>query len=162
MNFAEIIKHLDEDEAIITNLKNHGVDIFIIKKIENALVRDMLVFVYTSYHKNVQDTVMIKVKHCSNKNQEIVRFVMSRIKKMDIKIDGLRNILETFNPKYAQKFKSQLNNKAENDLYSTILTDRIKAAHEQGNNLQIASLSEIRNAHEQAQHVLEKFESCMW
>lgn len=162
MNFAEIATRLQEDEALISNLKSKNVDAFTLTKIENALVRDTLVFVYTSYQEKVKLAVINKIKYHSNNNKEIIRFVTYRTKKMDIRIAELKNMLRTINPNYYSKFESQLNSVSELNLYSSILTDRVKAAHEQGSNLEMCTITEIKNAHEQAKHILEKFEGSMW
>lgn len=162
MDFAEVITRLNEEDAVIANLRTKGVDIFTITKIENALIRDTIIFIQTSYQEKVISAVLTKIKYHSNNNTEVINFVMARTKKVNIKIDGLRNILNNFSPAYAANFTRQLNNQSEINIYSSLLTDRINAAHEQGNNLQVGSLSEIRTAHEQAKQVLEKFESSMW
>ncbi len=162
MDFQEVDKRLSENKELLGRLKDKGVNDLDIKKVENVIVRDMLVFMYTSYQDNVRDAIIVRVKRHSNNSKEIVSFVRLRTKKINLKVDDLEKLLELFNRAYSSKFKQLCSSDEEVKLYSNIIEGRINVAHYQGNNLQIGSLNEVETAHDRARHLLEKFESSMW
>ncbi|MDG6922591.1 MAG: hypothetical protein JRN67_04770 [Nitrososphaerota archaeon] len=133
-----------------------------IKKIENLMVRDALVYLFTEYQENVRNAVITRVKHQSDNNRDIVSFVQSRIRKTRMMINELQGLLGTFNPAYASKFAQQLTSEEEKYRYSSIILGRLNVAHDQGNNLKIESLRELKVAHEHAQRLLLKFEGSLW
>ena len=162
LDFSEIETHLNENEALVANLKAKSVDPFTIAKIESVLVREAIIFIQASYQEQVIKAIVTKIKHRSNNDQEIVNFFILRTQKLSITVGALKHVLRNFNPRYATNFNNQLNNQSEQNIYEGILNDRINAAHNLGNNFHVGSLEEIRTAHEQAKHILKTFESCMW
>ncbi len=162
MDFSEIENHLNENESLIAELKGKNVNPFTIAKIENILVRETVIFIQASYQEQVIKTILTKIKNSSNNDRDIVNFFTSKVKKQQIWIADLTNILRNFNEIHATNFDKQIKNKSEAEGYGNILNSRITSAHNLGNNLKLGSLAEVKAAHDDAKFILKTFESCMW
>jgi len=162
LDFTEVIARVDEDTKILETLKARQIDLRTVSKIENMMVRDLLIVTYTSYQRNVVNAVLNKVKHHASNYQAIVNLVQRKIERTNIGIETLSNLLGLMMPLYKSNFALALADKEGAASYTNIIEGRINVAHEQGNNLQIGSISEIREAHGHAKRLLDSFESCMW
>ncbi len=162
MPFSDVKDRLDEDNQVLDALKKSKVDLLTISKLENMMVRDLLIVMYTAYQELIVEAVLKKVKRHSNNHEAIVNFVRRKIEETNIDTFALKKLLMQLLPSYASNFEIALEDRETTSAYMNIITGRINVAHYQGNNLQIASLVEIEEAHNLAQRLLQSFENCMY
>ncbi len=136
-------------------------DLRTLSKIETIMVRDMLVLMYTCYQDYIIDSMIEKVKFHSD-HEAIAHFVRKKIEHTNIEIKHLSFQLGELLPQYKANFKPDSLPAESTSAYTNIVLGRINVAHDQGNNLQIRSLIEVEEAHDNAKLVLESFRSCMW
>jgi len=164
MSFAEITSRLTEHKVVLEALRRWQVDFVTIGKIENMMVRDVLIVAYTTYQRYVVAAVLQKADRHSN-HPSLVNFFREKIEKTNIDLDTLTSVLRMMQPQYASNFgliRKNMVNLAIITAYTNIVEERHLVAHEQGDGVQFGSLDEIEQAHNQAKHLLESFASCMF
>lgn len=162
MDFSDVLSKLAEHDSDLAKLKQGKADLLTLGKVEKLMVRDMLIFMYTSYQREVINAVLKKARRHSNNHEAIVNFVSKRIQKTHIDTESLSSLLGLLLPKYAAKFNIALQDNKSTTAYNNIINGRINVAHRQGDNVQIGSLAEVRTSHQQAERLLASFESSMW
>jgi hypothetical protein len=161
LSFSEVTSRLGEHSKIMDVLRRSQLDLLTMGKIENTMVKDMLIVTYTAYQKYVIEAVLQKVDRHSD-HPSLVNFVREKIKKTNIDIDTLANILGMLDPRYASNFELTRQDEDITTAYTNIVVGRHNVAHGQGDNLQFGSLTDVEAAHNQAKHLLESFRNCMF
>ncbi len=162
MSFDEVDKLFSSCENLLKTSNFKGIQSL---ELEAIFVRYVNVRIYACYQLYIKNTIIKKTEQ--TKSTAIINYMTHHInRKIDIDYSDLKALLNRFDSKLGQELDKTIGYKPKGknqdeflselkSQYDRIISDRHKIAHKTVDNLQIGSLTELKEAHNKAKIILQ-------